>query len=297
MSAQFTAGNGSRTARKSWLRNRADLRTFLFLAVHTLLIAGLWTGIFRNVFAWYAAAWLAVSATTIKHNHMHHRTFRSRWANTLLDHWLGCLTGSTTTSIITEHNLRHHGHNNTDDDFVRASLVRFRSQWLNFLCFFPRAFVEIYLKKPVDLALWWRTNRRLFWRGLFEQLSLFSFVVTLALIDWRATLLCLVLLWVHAEWWQITFSLLQHQDLESDDPWQNSRNITGRWFNFFFFNIGYHTAHHLRPTLHWSELPRFHAEMIAPRIHPSLVSPSLWVFYRDWFSRRSHPAQEVTKAA
>jgi fatty acid desaturase len=297
MCAQSKAGVRSHAANNAWLRNRADVRSILFLAAQSLLMAGLWTGAFRNGVAWYAVAWLAVVATNIKHNHMHHRTFRSRWTNTVLDHWLGWLTGSTATSIISEHNLRHHGHNNSEDDFVRASLVRFRSQWLNFLCFFPRAFVEIYLKKPFDLALWWRTNRRLFWRGLAEQFTLFALVTALLLTDWRATLLYIVLPWLHGEWWQVTFSLLQHQELETDDPWQNSRNISGRWFNFFFLNVGYHTAHHLRPTLHWSELPRFHAETVAPRIHPSLVSPSLWAFYRDWFSRRSHPARGEAKAA
>ena len=113
-------------------------------------MAGLWSGVFRHWAAWYAAAWLAVSAANVKHNHMHRRTFRAGWANLLLDHWLSLLTGTTATSIISEHNQRHHGHSNSEEDFVRASLVGFRSQWLNVLCFFPRAWAELYFRKPLD---------------------------------------------------------------------------------------------------------------------------------------------------
>lgn len=272
------------------LRHQADLRALTFLALQTALMAGLWTGRCRHWLIWYAVAWLAVSAANVKHNHMHRRTFRANWANLLLDHWLGWLTGTTSTSIITEHNLRHHAHSNTADDFVRASLVGFRSQWLNVLCFFPLAWWELYLRKPLDFPLWWRTNRTLFWRGIAEQVTLWGMFAALLVADWQATVLYIALPWLHGQWWLITFNLLQHQELAQDDPWQNSRNLVDPLTNFLFFNVGFHTAHHLRPTLHWSELPRFHTEQIVPRIDPRLVSGNLWVFYRDWFSRRSVPA-------
>jgi beta-carotene hydroxylase len=275
------------------LRHRDDWRSLAALALQTLLMAGLWIGVFRNVAAWYAVAWLAVCAANVKHNHMHRRTFRVRWPNLLLDHWLGLLTGSTSTSILSEHNLRHHGHNNTEEDFVRFSIVGFRSQWLNILCYFPRAAWELYVSKPLDFRVWWRVNRRLFWRGLAEQFTLWGTFCVLLLCDWRATLLYVALPWLHGQWWLVTFNLLQHQALAPDDPWQNSRNITGRWFNFFFFNVGYHTAHHLQPSLHWSRLPAFHRDEIAARIDPRLVSPSLWRFYADWFAKRSLPAEAM----
>jgi beta-carotene hydroxylase len=272
------------------LRHPGDVRAFVFLATQTILMAVLWAGWSRHWAIWYAVAWLAVSAANVKHNHMHRRTFRAAWANLLLDHSLGLLTGTTATSIITEHNLRHHQHSNTEDDFVRASLVGFRSQWLNVVCFFPRAWFELYFRKPLDFPKWWRMNRTLFWRGLAEQATLWATFTTLIIFDWQATLLFVVLPWIHGQWWLVTFNLLQHQNLEQDDPWQNSRNLTDPVSNFLFFNVGFHTAHHLRPTLHWSELPRFHAEHVTPRIDPRLVSDNLWNFYRNWFTRRSVPA-------
>lgn len=269
------------------LRHRSDWLALAVLGAQTVLMIGLFSGAFRNLIVWFAVSWLCVVAANVKHNHMHRRTLRWVWANTILDHWLGWLTGTTSTSIITEHNLRHHGHNNSEKDFVRSSLVNFRSQWGNLLFYFPLACRELYLSKPLDLILWWRTNRALFWRGLAEQLSLATLFTCLMIFDWRAALLYVAIPWIHGQWWLLTFNLVQHQDLASDDPWQNSRNVTGRWFNFAFFNAGYHTAHHLRPTLHWSDLPRFHQQTVASRIDSSLVSPNLWAFYRDWFLRRN----------
>jgi len=283
----------SNNAKFLGLRHTADLRALGFLLVQTLLMVGLWTGAFRNIFAWYAVAWLAVIATNIKHNHMHHRFFRGAFLNLLLEHWLGLLTGTTCTSIITEHNLRHHGHPNDENDFVRAGLVGFRAQWINVLCFYPRAAWELFVHKPLDFKIWWRTNRKLFWRGVAEQVTLWGTFAVLLMFNWKATLLYVALPWLHGQWWLITFGLFQHQDLDGEDPWQNSRNITGRCFNWFFFNIGYHTAHHLRPALHWSELPAYHAREVVPRIDPRLVSPNLWRFYADWFTRRSMPTFAV----
>ncbi len=210
------------------LRHSADVRALGFLLLQTVLMVGLWTGACRNFFVWYAVAWLAVIATNIKHNHMHRRLFRRAWANLLLDHWLGLLTGTTATSIITEHNLRHHGHPNDDNDFVRASLVGFRSQCLNILCFFPLATWELQVRKPLDFRIWWRTNRTLFWRGLAEQTTLWGVFTLLLILNWQATLLYVALPWLHGQWWLITFGLFQHQELAGDDPWHNSRNITGR---------------------------------------------------------------------
>jgi fatty acid desaturase len=56
-----------------------------------------------------------------------------------------------------------------------------------------------------------------------------------------------------------------HAGLDTPNPYEASHNIMHRSYNILTGNLGYHTAHHVKPKLHWSKLPEFHAA-IADRI-------------------------------
>ena len=52
-----------------------------------------------------------------------------------------------------------------------------------------------------------------------------------------------------------------HSGLESESHYEASYNILQPWYNFLTGNLGYHTAHHMKGSMHWSKLPEFHAEI------------------------------------
>jgi fatty acid desaturase len=56
-----------------------------------------------------------------------------------------------------------------------------------------------------------------------------------------------------------------HAGLDTENPYEASHNIMHRSYNILTGNLGFHTAHHVKPKLHWSKLPEFHAT-IAHRI-------------------------------
>jgi fatty acid desaturase len=66
---------------------------------------------------------------------------------------------------------------------------------------------------------------------------------------------------------------LQHARTPGATVSTQSRNFLGG-VNAAWFNIGYHTAHHASPRLHWSLLPARH-RALASAIPPELVEPSL----------------------
>ncbi len=267
----------ARVRRWAPLRYAEDRRSLVFLGLLFGLFTVQWTGWSRQWALVPATGLLAFVACIVKHNQIHCRTFTGRRSNLVLDHLLGLATGHPTSAIITAHNIRHHRHNNTRLDWVRCSLVDFRWNWLNLLVF---PFVSVWTMrrdKPSDLPRWRRERPRLYRRAIAERFGLYGAIATLTVLDWAATLTYLVGPWLFGQWALVTINLLQHQDCDPGSPVDHSRNITGPVINWLLLNNGFHTAHHLRPALHWSRLPAFHRTDVAPRMRGDLAHRSLLV--------------------
>ena len=97
---------------------------------------------------------------------------------------------------------------------------------------------------------------------LIQNMVLTGLVLGVLLaINWVNTLILFVLPMVGLLFMVVYVTYDDHAGLEPQDPYQASYNITDRWYNFFTCNLGYHTAHHLRCGLHWSQLPALHEEI------------------------------------
>ena len=62
-----------------------------------------------------------------------------------------------------------------------------------------------------------------------------------------------------------------HSGLFTENKYEASRNIVTSYYNFMRLNLGFHTAHHVKPGLHWSDLPQYH-ESIRSQIPIELIS-------------------------
>lgn len=61
-----------------------------------------------------------------------------------------------------------------------------------------------------------------------------------------------------------------HSGLDTDNIFEASRNNLNRFYNLATGNLGYHTAHHFKHSVHWSSLPALH-EQIKDKIPPHLI--------------------------
>ena len=266
------------------VRYWADKRSVAFL----LLLCGLffvqWTGVLHHWLLLALTCVLAFVACIAKHNHIHCPTFTRRRWNRAWEYLLGFCTGQSTAAIIPVHNERHHAQSQTEADFVRSSLVDFRQNWLN-LAVFPLVVVRlVHRNKSSDISRWRKEKRDLYSRVQRERAAVLIFVAVLLLLNWRATLIYFGIPWLFGQWAIVAINLVQHQDCDHASVYDHSRNITGRFINWLFLNNGFHTAHHLKPSLHWSRLPEFHRLQVQPHIRPELNHRSLFVcIWRRFF--------------
>ena len=72
--------------------------------------------------------------------------------------------------------------------------------------------------------------------------------------------------------------------------------FSNKWYNIFTGNLGYHTAHHVKPGLHWSMLPEFH-KSIEDKIPAHLYRQPCIPF--KWFPEENNfnvPTSQPSKA-
>lgn len=203
---------------------------------------------------------LAISAMpgSISHNHHHVPTFRSTWLNRPYEMILFLETGVLPFAWTLHHNLGHHkDYLDQEKDPANWLLAdgrvmsRVRYDVVGALRIYPEIF-RIGRDFPV----------------LFRRFKLWS-AVALALLGVFVLLdpakaLVLFIAPIPAMYLGLMDNTyMQHSDLDTSSELTASRNTTSRLYNFISWNLGYHTAHHMKPNVHWSRLPALYARLEA----------------------------------
>jgi fatty acid desaturase len=90
--------------------------------------------------------------------------------------------------------------------------------------------------------------------------------------------------------WGLMFTnYVQHVDCDPSSRWRHSRDFVSSWMNFFVFDNGFHTVHHERPGLHWSNAKQAHAR-IAHLLDPRLQESSVFSYAFKTYVRRPRPS-------
>jgi fatty acid desaturase len=176
------------------------------------------------------------------------------------------------------HNLSHHRHTQTARDAMRTTKARFRIHLLNALLFHVQVGGGVMRGNALYVRAMATQHPRWFRQFLLEATVFVGVCGALVWLDWEKFVLYVLLPHQYAAWGIMTMNLLQHDGCDAKSPWNHSRNFVGRLVNWWTFNNGYHTIHHMRPGAHWSELPALHRAIVAPHIHPALDQRSLVVY-------------------
>jgi fatty acid desaturase len=210
------------------------------------------------------------------HHHQHVPTFRYALPNRMVEFVFGTLTGVTSHAWYLHHVVGHHMNylDQTKDEsrWKRADGSTMGEHEYSFdvaITAYPRAWA---------VGAHYPKQRRIF---LGMGLLQLAFVGTLAWFNWYNALFCVAIPMALSLYLTAWATYFHHVNLDTDVPTEASYNILHRGYNLMTGNLGYHTAHHMKHGLHWSKLPKYHAEL-APRIPPWLYrEPGIPFVWKD----------------
>lgn len=221
---------------------------------------------------------LSFSSWAIIHNHIHVRTFRVAWLNHLGSMLIGLTVGHPPTGLVLTHSMNHHVHIGREEDWSRPANAG--DGWGALRLVRYAIVTPLRMARGRAASTRYRLPPALHGQRARERWLLYPAALA-ALALSPTTFLCFTLpIWIAGSVIFLGVNLLQH---DACDPWSetaHSRDFTGRFINFLFFNGGYHTIHHERPGLHWSRLPEEHRRRLPARAaaRPDLEMPSILAY-------------------
>jgi beta-carotene hydroxylase len=255
------------------LKYKADIRTLIYFVITTALFAYQWHfGFNWLVFIIYLH--FAVAVSVITHNHNHINIWTNKTLNILTDWWLTVFYGLPIFVWIPTHNRNHHRYNNKEGDVTRT-YRHTEDNDLTSLIMYPTISGKNQMKEGIipymkELK---SKNPQQFQENCMQLGVLLLWMVVFFVWNWKKALLYVLIPQQVSQVAVITFNYVQHVHADEESDYNHSRNFMG--VNLFLFNNGYHTVHHQRASMHWSETPEAHAK-IAHLIEPHLSEKSFW---------------------
>jgi fatty acid desaturase len=287
-------------AKQSVLRGvfkyRADVGpTLLVVAVSLLALVP-----FVAQLPWWLIAplWVLVLygrtfAAFVQHNHAHLSVFNWAPLNFAYDVLLAQNTGYPTSLWELHHNRGHHRHFLDPERDVAAITYPGTTQVMSRSMYALRGNLRIHRDAIRIGRAEGRAQKRTLLPKLAMETALQTLITALLLAwNWQFALAFVVLpnfLSAYLIWWQ---SYPHHHEMPCTSIYDGSMTVESRGYNRVTFNIGHHTAHHEKPTLHWSLLPARTAE-IRTRIHPACFRDShetVWPQLESRSEQGSEPA-------
>ncbi|MFN0048693.1 MAG: fatty acid desaturase family protein [Cytophagales bacterium] len=255
------------------LKYKADYRSIAYILVTIAVFAYQWT----NGFSWWIYIiylHLSVAASVMTHNHTHINMWNSKPLNVFTDWCLTVFFGVPVFTWIPTHNRNHHRFNNKEGD---SSITYRHTEENHFMSALSYPSVSGFHQMTQSIIPYMKqlklNDKKTYYEYIAQIVVLAIWIVSFVVLDWQKALIYVIIPQQFSQFSVFIFNYVQHVHANEESRWDHSRNFL--WVNAFLFNNGYHTMHHERANIHWSELPKFHKE-IAHNINPALIEKSFW---------------------
>jgi fatty acid desaturase len=228
---------------------------------------------------------LGSMSIAVSHNHCHCETFKSPLLNRIYEVPLYLQSGVSPYAWILHHVIGHHKHyleqENDPSPWKRpadgSKMGRWEYMWKNSLAMYPEV---------IKIARHFPDLQRKFWLMFVISNAVLAALIVYnpvnAIIFFVVPMLLMILNLLDATY-------PHHSGLSVEDEFLASRNNMHWLFNIFTWNLGYHTAHHMWPELHWTLLPAKHEE-IKDKIPPELI-------LNNYFWKENKPRDESASSS
>ncbi len=220
------------------------------------------------VFLPFALRWVGI----VQHNHTHVPLFRHRGLNRAVDAALTFVSAVPHPLYRYLHVEIHHRFQNTPEDwtgpFFRAGAS------------FPDRPVPFWQYCLTTTGRCWRRGMPSTWRRHRTALLICCLpgavlVLGLVIVSPTRAALFLLLPWAATAVFLPATNWKQHVGCSYESPSSSANVNFGLLHGVLAFNIGYHSAHHIRPAAHWTKLPHLHARLIADSLPERCVRHGL----------------------
>ena len=224
-------------------------------------------------FQWWvygALLFFAIGIQVIHHNHVHLGIWWNKRANYLTNLAISILTAIPSAMVIGGHIKNHHVHQHGPQDHTRT--YRFGGDHNHLFGYLLHPFQAFSVLIPEfwhEFKDGWPKRTR-FAKELAVEVTLIGAIwILLLILDWQKFLGLVLVPQLFGLHWFLGANYLQHAHCDDGSKVNYARNFTGA-VNWIWFNIGFHTAHHDHPKIHWTQLRQVHegkADSIDPRLN------------------------------
>ena len=187
----------------------------------------------------------------------HKQLFKTKYKKSIyyITWFIGPFMGYTPETYFSHHIGMHHPEGNMPDDdsstmfYQRDSLRDYLKYTAEFI-FTGLAGLISYLKK--------KNRKKLAKRALTGEMFFFIVCIFLCFVNWKATMVVFIFTFFIWRVFMMLGNWTQHAFIDPENPqnpYKSCINCLNIRYNHIAWNDGYHSSHHLNPSLHWTDHP------------------------------------------
>jgi fatty acid desaturase len=211
-----------------------------------------------QVINFYFRAPFGLMMHCISHRHLFKRQYKIFYRYII---WIMCpFMGHTPETYFSHHMGMHHAENNMPEDDSSTMMYQ-RDSFKEFLRYLGH-FLVLGFKGLMDY-LFTRKKKRLARNAMAGEFSFFAFCIIMCFVNLSGTMAVFIVTFFISRMIMMVGNWTQHAFIDPADPanpYKSCCTTINVNYNKRCWNDGYHSSHHARPALHWTEHPNYFKE-------------------------------------